>query len=53
MNYSQPEFGAEAVLMASEQGGKSPRLKNLLQHSSKMIQTGKPEFGHIILKFAC
>jgi hypothetical protein len=42
MNNSQSEFGSEAVLIASSQGGKNPRLKNLLQNSFKMMQINKP-----------
>jgi hypothetical protein len=35
--------------VASTQGGKSPKLKNLLQNSSKMMQTGKPVPDRLLL----
>jgi hypothetical protein len=37
-----PEFGAEAFLIAPAQGDKSPRLKNSLQNSYKMMQINTP-----------
>jgi hypothetical protein len=39
----RPEFGAEAVLIASAQGDKSPRLKNPLQNSPRMMLINTPE----------